>query len=82
MPLEAFHANLKHLQGTLQTWERDQFGSVRNELHILRRRLEDTRARSFYAGPSREKREIMRRLAELLAREEIMEKQCSRVDWL
>ena len=81
--LEAVHANLKFMQGSLKTWERDHFGSVRNELSRLRRKLEETRAHTLYAGPSREERAIMCRLTELLAREEeIMEKQRARVEWL
>ena len=57
--LEAVHANLKFMQGSLKTWERDHFGSVRNELSRLRRKLEETRAHTLYSGPSREERAIM-----------------------
>lgn len=80
--LEVVHSNLKDMQVSLRGWERDQFGSVRHDLSSLRRKLEEIRARSLHTGPSREEQEIMRQLAEVLAREEIMEKQRSRVDWL
>jgi hypothetical protein len=56
------------MQVTLSDWEREQFGSVRHELSSLRRRLEEVRARSLHTGPLREEREIMRSLAEILAR--------------
>lgn len=66
----------------LRTWDRDHFGSVRNELKRLRRHLEVIRKKSLRRGPTKEERDIARRIAELLAREEAMEKQRSRVDWL
>jgi hypothetical protein len=80
--LEALHANLQGMQVTLSDWEREQFGSVRHELSSLCRRLEEVRARSLHTGPLREEREIMTSLAEILAQEDVMEKQRSRVDWL
>jgi hypothetical protein len=56
-------------------WGRTEFGSVCKELHQLDSRLEDERKKNLFSGPSREERQIMSRLAEILAREEIMEKQ-------
>lgn len=70
---------LGRMQISFQNWERDVFGSVKQELASLRRELEDVRGRSIYAGPSNRERQIMRRISELLAREEIMEKQRSRI---
>jgi hypothetical protein len=44
--------------------------------------LEVLRFQSLRRGPTREERDVARRITELLAREEAMEKQRSRVDWL
>jgi hypothetical protein len=70
------------MQVTLKTWEREQIGSVWGELRHLRYQLEETRRRSLQSGPTHAERAIMRRMAEVLAREEEMEKQRSRVEWL
>jgi hypothetical protein len=80
--LEAIHSNLRGLQHTLSSWEWEQFGSVRKELGRLRSELERIRSCSLYSGPTKEEREVMNRLSELLAREEVMAKQRSRVEWL
>jgi hypothetical protein len=48
----------------------------------FRRRLELIQKNNLHSGPTREERSVGRRLAEILAREEIMVKQRSRVDWL
>jgi hypothetical protein len=76
------HSSLGEMQNSLKSWEGEYFGSVKKELSHLRRCLERTRANNLHTGPTREERDIARRLAELLAREEIMVKQRSRVDWL
>jgi hypothetical protein len=73
---------LSNLQTTFSSWEHEEFGSVRNELKKLRTQLERERRKNMSSGPSREERRIMHRLSELLAREETMEKQRSRMDWL
>jgi hypothetical protein len=62
-------------------WNKEEFGSVREELQWLRKQLEVVRGR-IRNGPATEERSIMLRLAELLAWEEAMEKQRSRVQWL
>jgi hypothetical protein len=67
---------------SFQGWERDVFGSVKQELVSLRRELEDVRGQSIHAGPSNPEKQLMHRILELLAREEIMEKQRSRISWL
>ena len=71
--LLAVQENLNGMKDVLKAWERDQFGSVRGELRLLRKRLEVVRRGSLGSGPSREERAIMRRLSEILAREEVME---------
>jgi hypothetical protein len=73
---------LGNVQRSLSLWEQTKFGSVRKELHKLNTRLEDERKKNLFAGPSQEEHQIMNWLAEILAREEIMEKQQDRVDWL
>jgi hypothetical protein len=55
---------------------------VRGELRQLRRQLESVRGQTIGAGPVAEERPIMTRLAEVLAREEAMEKQRSRIQRL
>jgi len=75
-------STLGRMQVSLQEWERSVFGSVWGDLARLRRELEDVRRRSIHAGPSRHERQLMSKIAELLAREEIMEKQRSRISWL
>jgi hypothetical protein len=78
--------NMRHLQQTLgrmqlslQEWDRSVFGSVKQELRNLRQELEDERRHALFTGPSRQERQLMARISELLAREEIMEKQRSRI---
>lgn len=65
--IATFRANLKGIQDTLTAWEHDQFRSVCQELSSLRRRLEEVRSHSLHSGPSRDERDIIRRLAEVLA---------------
>jgi hypothetical protein len=76
------NANLGNLQIVLRRWDRNEFGSVHGELKKLRGRLEVLRNQSLRRGPTKEERDVAQRISELLAREEIMQKQRSRVDWL
>ncbi|XP_040385781.1 uncharacterized protein LOC121056051 [Oryza brachyantha] len=62
--------------------ERSVFGQVKKELERLRFQLEEIQRKSIGSGPSREERKLMVRLAELLSREETMERQRSRINWL
>lgn len=80
--LGQLQAVLARMQFTFQDWEQSVFGSVRKDLARLRRELEGERRRSLFAGPSLKERQLMTRISELLAQEEIMEKQRSRVAWL
>lgn len=70
------------LQSSLQDWEFSTFGSIKRDLARLRQELEEERGRSLFSGPSRRERQLMSNITELLAREEIMEKQRSRITWL
>lgn len=56
LSLSDVHANLGGLQNALRSWDKNQFGSVRNELKRLRRRLETLRKDSLRTGPTREER--------------------------
>jgi hypothetical protein len=48
----------------------------------MRSRLEKIRAESLNSGPTKEECDLMKRISDLLAREETMMKQRSRVQWL
>lgn len=48
----------------------------------LRAELERVRGQSIGTGPSSEERRLMKQISELLSREEVMEKQRSRIEWL
>lgn len=75
-------SKLKGIQRNLQVWDRDVFGSVRKSLASLRTELADEQGRSIGSGPSRREKQLMSRISELLSREEVMERQRSRMDWL
>jgi len=80
--LTQLQSRLGNVQRSLQEWGLNVFGSVRRTLARLRNDLERVRARSIGSGPTRKERRLMARISELLSREEIMEKQRSRLDWL
>lgn len=80
--LEHLQQNLARIHASLQRWEKDTFGSVRKQLCRVRKDLERVRGSSLRTGPSQKERQLMARLCELLAREEVMEKQRSRISWL
>lgn len=48
----------------------------------LRLELEQLRGQSIGSGPTRNERRVMAEISELLSREETMERQRSRVEWL
>ena len=58
------------------------FGHVKKNLAELRKALEQKRGRLLRSGPSRIERRLMAQISELLAREEELEKQRSRLTWL
>ena len=76
------HYALGGVRNKLKKWSMDEFGSVKRQLKIMRQRLEKLRANTLYTGPTGEERKLMRRISELLSREEMMSKQRSRADWL
>jgi hypothetical protein len=75
-------SSLTNMQRALKDWDRNVFGSVRSNLKRLRKELEEERSNTMYRGPTERERRLMKELAEVLAREEEMEKQRSRADWL
>jgi len=74
--------HLGRLGRCLSDWDRNTFGSVRKTLVQLRAELERVRGQSIGTGPSSEERRLMKQILELLSREEVMEKQRSRIEWL
>jgi hypothetical protein len=74
--------HLGDLGRSLAEWDHTTFGSVRKNLAHLRKELERVRGQSLGTGPSSEERRLMKQISEMLSREEVMEKQRSRVDWL
>lgn len=75
--LHDVRCNVKHLHNSLHDWN-----SVKRELKCLHHRLEGIRKKSIFSGPTKEEKEVMRRISELLAREEATERQGLRVQWL
>jgi hypothetical protein len=80
--LGQIHRSLGILKSSLTQRSREEFGSVKKQLMSLREKLERIREGSLRTGPSREEKDVMNRISELLAREETMVKQRSRVLWL
>ena len=58
------------------------FGSAKKKLLYLREQLEVERGQTLYRGPMAREKVLMADLSEILAREEAMEKQRARVNWL
>lgn len=73
---------LQRVRECMQEWEASTFGLVCQELAKLRRELEQVWERTIGVGPPRREKQLMTRISELLSREEMMEKQRSRMDWL
>jgi hypothetical protein len=73
---------LNKLSGSIQTWSKASFGSVKKDINKLGKRLAALRRNSSTMNTSDEEKHIEQRLCELFAREEIMARQRSRVDWL
>ncbi|KAM0920436.1 hypothetical protein ACQ4PT_007528 [Festuca glaucescens] len=73
---------LRKLQNSLQEWEKNCFGSVRGRLENSRTQLARIRERNMHSGTTKEEKELLKRISELMARGEVLLKQCSRVQWL
>ena len=75
-------AKLSKMTGSMQHWAREVFGSIRRQISKLKTQLADARSRADISGTSLEVREIEKQLREIYAREELLYRQRSRVDWL
>jgi hypothetical protein len=73
---------LNQLRSRLICWGREEFGSMKNELKAMRQKLETIRLGSLHSGPTRAEKDLMKRISEMLAREEAMARQRSRIQWL
>ena len=80
--LNSVTESLSKMQSSLSSWDRDVFGSVKRKVASLKQELEDERTNTLYRGPTACEKNLMDQLSEALAREEIMERQRSRVEWL
>jgi hypothetical protein len=80
--LSSVAAALASLQGSLKAWDRDVFGSVKKQIKEFRGQLEEERGNTLYRGLTDRERSIMAKLSDVLAREEVMERQRSRIAWL
>lgn len=80
--LASVSTTLKTVQSSLVVWDATVFGSVKKQIKQLQQELEKERNSSLYRGPSTNEKRIMEQLAEVVAREEIIQKQRSRIDWL
>ena len=72
--MASVHGALGGVRNKLKKWSMDEFGSVKRQLKIMRQRLEKLCANTLYTGPTGEERKLMRRISELLSREEMMSK--------
>nr|XP_045087997.1 uncharacterized protein LOC123495188 [Aegilops tauschii subsp. strangulata] len=75
-------STLCKLSNSLKIWSRESFGSVKQEIRKLEKRLTAIRKNNAFNNNPYEEREIEKRLCELFEREEIMARQRSRVEWL
>jgi len=80
--LNQLATNIGRVSRVMQDWEKSSFGSVKQELARMRSELENVRRQSLHSGPSRREKQLMAKMSELLSREECMEKQRSRIEWL
>jgi hypothetical protein len=67
--MHGLERKLKGLSGALATWERETFGSIRNELKELRQLLTHLRSRPDKISPSHQELKVVERLVELQHRE-------------
>jgi hypothetical protein len=80
--LQSTWSNLNRVAGSLKQWSRESFGSIRSNIRKLERRLKCLRSTPLSEAAIIEERSLEKQLCELFEREEIMARQCSRVDWL
>jgi len=66
----------------LSQWDRSHFGNVRREIQQLKAELQELRVIPNRFGPNHLEIKIIDRLTELYHREEILWRQCARLEWL
>lgn len=74
--------SLLQLQGALQNWSHEEFGLVQQQLKKLRRHLESVHATYLLSSSTREEENLIQRISELLASEEVIMRQRLRIQWL
>jgi len=80
--LNSVASSLTKMQSSLNSWDKEVFGSVKRKVASLKQQIEVERSDTLYRGPTTREKELMSQLSEALAREEVMERQRSRVEWL
>lgn len=80
--LHVFGQDLGHMSSCMQRWAREVFGSIKRQIASLKKQLLEAKLRAASFGCSLEVHDIEDQLHEIYAREEILYRQRSRVDWL
>lgn len=80
--MESMEDKLGSLSDNLRSWDRRVFGNVRKEINALKHEREILLNVPGRVGPSYREIKIRERFVELYTREEIIQKQRSRVDWM
>ena len=80
--LSSVASSLAALRSSLSSWDKEVFGSVKEKIKSIREKLEEERSDNLYRGPTVREKNLMAELSEVLMREEMMERQHSRVEWL
>ncbi|XP_073360453.1 uncharacterized protein [Aegilops tauschii subsp. strangulata] len=76
------HYPILGVAGSLRSWSKEAFGSIHKKIGKMERQLASIRASPPSPASLSEEKHIESQLCELFEREEIMECQRSRVDWL
>ena len=69
---QSLHDKLEQVAGDLSTWERVNFGNIRQEISRLKMQLQELRQTPGRAGPTHAEIKMCDRLVELYHREEIL----------
>jgi hypothetical protein len=80
--LSELQQKIETVTNSLQNWGTDIFGNVRSEIFKLREDLKRRQEEPGRTGPSHGELKTVERLVEIEHREEIIWRQCSRVQWL
>lgn len=80
--LNSVAMSLSKIQSSFSSGDREVFGSVKKKVATLKAEIETESASTLNRVTMAREKELMNQLSEALSREEIMERQRSRVDWL